>query len=187
MHTFPVRYHGSLSDHHGQYRAAWNDDCGRDHGRHLFGEDIVCLDLFDQESGRRVLRHARERSVTRLAPDGTDLHRAAQDGDLIALPHTGALVRYAYITSAHHRDWEYVHYYARSSRGWVISSTLVNRGRAVVREHYSTPAELCEWQLRMVLDEIAYRVQYPDLHEDIEAQADELEFWTQKREALDLD
>jgi len=77
-----------------------------------------------------------------------------------------------------------VHYYAPSGRGWIISSRLVTGGWPIVRERYSTPAELVEWQLRMVLDEIAYRVEYPDLRDDIEAQADELERWPQRPVAL---
>lgn len=55
-----------------------------------------CLDLFDMGTDSHVLCHVRECSVTRLAPDGTDLHRPARDGDLIRLPHSSAVVRYAY-------------------------------------------------------------------------------------------
>jgi hypothetical protein len=187
MHStfaFPVRYHGSQKDHHGTYLADWND-CDSGCRKDVPGWVVYsCLDLFDPETGHHVLCHVRERSVTRLAPDGTDLHRPARDGDLVRLPYSRAVVRYAYHERGPVPSSAYVHYYARSGRGWILSSLLVTGGWPIVRERYSSPAELVEWQLRMVLDEIAYRVEYPDLRDEIEAQADDLERWTQRREAL---
>lgn len=87
MHTFPVDYHGSITDAHGRYTARHETKCPRDLDHEIpywMGIDERLI-LSDPETGRVVLTCVRTSSVTKIAPDGQPLHIPAVDGDMVRI------------------------------------------------------------------------------------------------------
>ncbi|MEV8095191.1 hypothetical protein [Kitasatospora sp. NPDC085879] len=180
MAGFPVRYHGSITELHGLTFTATVHDCDDDHGQDIEGRDEGCHTLVD-EAGESIT-HVRRSSITPIAPDGDDLHRAARDGDWIHLPGLGE-VRFAYQESGPTRRTLRIHYYVCSGRRWSISARLVSIYTAsATRTHYTAPQERLTWQLRMALDELAETYAQPHLRRIFEEQADLVERLTQQQE-----
>ncbi|MGW4891028.1 hypothetical protein ACWEQL_01995 [Kitasatospora sp. NPDC004240] len=180
MAGFPVRYRGSITELHGLTFTATVHDCDDDHGQDITGRDEGCHTLVG-ETGRS-LAHVRRSSITPIAPDGDDLHRAARDGDWIHLPNLGE-VRFAYQESGPTRRTRWIHYYACSGRRWSISARLVSIYTASdTRTRYTTPQERHAWQLRMALDELADTYAHPHQRRIFEEQADLVERLTQQQE-----
>ncbi|AUY50428.1 hypothetical protein [Streptomyces sp. CB01881] len=180
MAGFPVRYRGSIAELHGLTFTATVHDCDDDHGQDITARDEGCHTLVD-ETGRS-LAHVRRSSITPIAPDGHDLHRAARDGDWIFLPNLGE-VRFAYQESGPTRRTRWIHYYACSGRRWGIFARLVSiYDAAAIRTRYTTPQERLTWQLRMALDELAETYAHPHLRQAFEEHADLVERLTQQQE-----
>ncbi|WP_328973945.1 hypothetical protein [Streptomyces sp. NBC_00239] len=195
MHTFPVDYHGSITDAHGRYTARHETKCPRDLDHEIpywMGIDERLI-LSDPETGRVVLTCVRTSSVTKIAPDGQPLHIPAVDGDMVRIgTGRGGLVIFAEQEPAYRYGSDRaarVSFYSRSGGRWYISSTVMDLGGGrICREVYSTPEER---RMRLLELDREDRITYlGDLRDrpdawDYEREADALERVAQQIEGLD--
>ncbi|MET9936106.1 MULTISPECIES: hypothetical protein [unclassified Streptomyces] len=195
METFPVDYHGSITDAHGRYTAQREWECPRDLDHDIpywLGVDERLI-LSDPETGRVMLTCVRTSSVTRIAPDGEPLHIPAIDGDMVRIGRgRGELVIFAGQEAAlrYGKDRAArISFYSRSGGRWYISSTVMDLGGGqICREVYSTPEERRRRLLELDReDRIAYLHDLRDRPDawDYEPEADALERVAQQIEAMD--
>ncbi|MFE3610489.1 hypothetical protein [Streptomyces goshikiensis] len=195
MRTFPVDYHGSITDAHGRYTARHETDCprGLDHEIPYWMGIDERLILSDLETGRIVLTCVRTSSVTKVAPDGQPLHIPAVDGDMVRIgTGRGDLVIFAEQEPAYRYGSDRaarVSFYSRSGGRWYISSTVMDLGGGrICREVYSAPEER---RMRLLALDREDRITYlGDLRDRSDAwdygrEADALERIAQQIEAMD--
>lgn len=196
MHTFPVDYHGSITDAHGRYTARYEAGCprGLDHDLPYWMCTDERLILSDPETGRDVLTCVRTSSVTRIAPDGQPLHIPAVNGDMVRIGkgRREELVIFAEQEPAYRYGNDRaarVSFYSRSGGRWYISSTVMDLGGGwICREVYSTPEER---RMRLLALDREDRITYlRDLRDrpdawDYEREADALEQVAQQIEAME--